>query len=277
MVVFQEEHQLLTRHLLSDFCLVKMNSMKKYTLIGVVLFLVLAGFVFLSSDKGVLAKAKKKMKVIAVTKSQKIITKITPYTVPKGRVYPVHRNITTTYFYVGEGESHSNDYISNVASAWDSLWQKHFGGVDDPNNRFGYSPAAFQPKENPFYFALPYNDFNENGQRKADASSIVYWGKSQTWAQNESMCKNRWIKITRNGKVVYAQWEDSGPGYYDDSGYVFGLNQPQNDRSGLDVSPAVRDYLNLGGRGYTDWQFVDASSVPNGPWKEIVTSSKISW
>ena len=46
---------------------------------------------------------------------------------------------------------------------------------------------------------------------------------------------------------------------------------------GLDVSPAVRDYLGLSGMNRTVWQFVDASKVPDGPWKQVVTTSQISW
>ena len=36
---------------------------------------------------------------------------------------------------------------------------------------------------------------------------------------------------------------------------------------GLDVSPAVRDYLGLGATSLTDWQFVEVRDVPPGPWR----------
>ena len=36
--------------------------------------------------------------------------------------------------------------------------------------------------------------------------------------------------------------------------------------SGLDVSPAVRDYLGLSGSDVCDWKFVDVYEVPDGPW-----------
>ena len=37
----------------------------------------------------------------------------------------------------------------------------------------------------------------------------------------KSVIKNKWIKITANGKTAYAQWEDCGPFIYDDFNYVF--------------------------------------------------------
>jgi hypothetical protein len=194
--------------------------------------------------------------------------------------YPLHQQITSTIFWVGEGSSEDNDFITNTASAWDSFWQEHFGGVDNPASRNNYFPAEFTPKENPFYFALPYNDLNENGHRKENAEEIVYWGKDKAWAENESMLKNRWIKITKNGQTVYAQWEDCGPFEYNDSDYVFGSNNPsngENDSAGIDLSPAVRDYLSLEDIDMVDWQFVNDEEVPSGPWKEIVSTSQISF
>ena len=39
-----------------------------------------------------------------------------------------------------------------------------------------------------------------------------------------------------------------------------------NQGAGLDVSPAVRDYLGMNDTDVTDWKFVDFAEVPNGPW-----------
>ena len=194
--------------------------------------------------------------------------------------YPTHTNITATIFWVGETAGPDNRNISNASSAWDNHWVKSFGGVDDPVKRSGYFPAAFRPRENPFYFALPYNDFHANGSRKKDALSAVPWAKRDGLKNGESIVKNRWIKITRNGKVAYAQWEDVGPFGWDDAAYVFGNARPknkENDAAGLDVSPAVGDFLGLDGIGAVDWQFADADQVPGGPWKDIVTTSQIDW
>jgi len=189
--------------------------------------------------------------------------------------FPVHKDIIVSFFWVGEGASRANDFIANSASAWDEKWAEHFGGTDDPDNRNGSWPADFKPKENPFYFALPYNDFDSQGDRKPQAYDLVYWEGEKVWGEKESMCKNRWIKISKNGLNVYAQWEDAGPFGEDDWKYVFGNNRPQNTQkseAGLDVSPAVRDFLGISGIDVVDWQFVNENEVPNGPWKEIVTT-----
>ncbi len=195
--------------------------------------------------------------------------------------YPIHHNISATFFYIGEPADSDNGYISNAESSWDVNWEAHYGGVDNPGSRSGYFPAAFTPKENPFYFALPYDDFNENGNRRPGAHNIIYWAKDKSWSSNESMCKNQWIKITKGDKLVYAQWEDCGPYFYDDSNYVFGIDQPRNqtlnNSSGLDVSPAVRDYLGLTGLDTVSWQFVNQKDVPYGIWKFIVTTSQVDW
>jgi hypothetical protein len=48
--------------------------------------------------------------------------------------------------------------------------------------------------------------------------------------------------------------------------YVFGNERPRpkrNSDAGLDVSPAVRDYLSLNGLDVCDWKFVDR--LPPGP------------
>jgi hypothetical protein len=195
--------------------------------------------------------------------------------------YPRHKNITTTFFWIGEGASQDNKNISNSASAWDEDWSKHFGGVDNPKKRNGYFPAGFRPKENPFYFALPYNDFDENGKRKSSIYQLAGWMKGKKLGAGESACKNQWIKITnKNGSSAYAQWEDVGPMKENDEKYVFGTANPAskfNNNAGLDVSPAVRDFLGLKDIDKTDWQFVSVSEVPKGPWKEIITTSQINW
>lgn len=183
-----------------------------------------------------------------------------------------HSGITTTYFWVGERADADNGYIANAASAWDGQWQQHYGGEDTPSPRNGFTPAGFTPKENPFYFALPYNDISNNGQRKSTATNCPLASSKTVY----SWCKNSWIAIRHNGKVVYAQWEDVGPFQEDDTAYVFGSAAPKNRhdaKAGLDVSPAVRDYLSLSDVDKTDWVFVDVSRVPDGPWKRIPTTT----
>ena len=194
-------------------------------------------------------------------------------------VYPIHQNIHATVFWVGEPATQDNELIDNLSSIWDDKWVEHFGGVDDPKSRDGYFPANFIPMENPFYFALPYSDYVD-GNKVPDAYKIVYWANEKNWTDSESMLKNKWIMITKGDKTAYAQWEDVGPFLDDDASYVFGNDPPKNNsvnNSGLDLSPAVSDYLGL----YSDrhdvvsWQFVDKNKVPDGPWKKIITTSKI--
>jgi hypothetical protein len=88
------------------------------------------------------------------------------------------------------------------------------------------------------------------------------------------------MQITAHGKVAYAQWEDVGPFLTDDAVYVFGHAPPSNTdgvHSGLDVAPAVRDFLGLADVDRVRWRFVDASQVPGGPWEQIVTTSQVSF
>ena len=42
-----------------------------------------------------------------------------------------------------------------------------------------------------------------------------------------------------------------------------------NRGAGLDVSPAVRDFLGMGSTDVTDWKFVDFEEVPTGPWAKF--------
>jgi hypothetical protein len=194
--------------------------------------------------------------------------------------YYLHKNITSTIFWVGEKASDANNDISNSPSAWDENWKKHFGGTDTSQKRNGFYPSAFVPKENPFYIALPFNDFDKNGNRRANLQNLIPWANEKKYSDNESVCKNRWVKITKGSKTVYAQWEDVGPFKENDAQYVFGTGTPAshtNNYSGIDASPAVRDYLGLKGIDKVDWQFVDASDVPAGPWKNIITTSQINW
>jgi hypothetical protein len=195
--------------------------------------------------------------------------------------YPLHKQITSTFFWAGEDASSDNKHISNSPSAWDDQWTKHFGGVDDPDRRKDFLPAGFTPKENPFYVALPYNDFNEQGKLKQEIFQIANWTSAKKKNSSEySYCKNRWVKIIKDNKQAYAQWEDVGPFGENDRSYVFGDAKPKsktNNNAGIDVSPAVRDYLSLGDIDKVDWQFVDDQNVPNGPWKQIITTSNIFW
>lgn len=177
-------------------------------------------------------------------------------------------NVIGTVFWVGELPTQNNP-VPNTMSSWDMNWQANFGGYDDPERRKGYLPAGFTPKLNPFYVALPYNDIARGGGHRPEASQVIPWFWREYRGDGISVCKGRWIAIHREGKVCYAQWEDVGPFEVDHWQYVFGNEQPRanrNDAAGIDISPAVRDYLGFRSGERVQWRFVEARDVPPGPW-----------
>ena len=185
--------------------------------------------------------------------------------------YPWKEKIVTTTFWIGETPTKNNP-VPNTVSAWDKHWSQNFGGFDNPNPaaRKDFIPVNFTPRQNPFYIALPYNDMERTGL-KAQAAKVVPWYNAAYQDPMQSVCKDRWIAIRYGGKVVYAQWEDSGPFRTDHWEYVFGNERPKpnlNHGAGLDVSPAVRDYLGMNDSDVTDWRFVDFDEVPPGPWSK---------
>ena len=185
---------------------------------------------------------------------------------------PWRRYITATVFWVGEQPTVRNP-TPNDASSWDPNWQENFGGIDRPELRNGYLPKGFVPKQTPFYIALPYNDLMAGGGHQPEASEIIPWFYKVHQSPTKSVCHGRWLAIHRDGKICYAKWRDAGPFTTDDWRYVFQGKRPKsnpNGSAGIDVSPAVRDYLKLGGNYKVDWKFVEEFEVPDGPWKNWV-------
>jgi hypothetical protein len=186
-----------------------------------------------------------------------------------GERYPWKKSIVTTVFWIGEQPSENNP-VPNRTSSWDKNWTKNYGGFDDPNpsRRNNYIPVKFTPRQNPFYCALPYNDKATTGHRP-EAPRVVPWFNQAYQGPAVSTCKDRWVAIRKGNRTVYAQWEDAGPFRTDHWQYVFGNERPKpnlNKGAGLDVSPAVRDYLGMNDTDVTDWRFVEFSEVPRGPW-----------
>ncbi|MFZ9932177.1 MAG: hypothetical protein ACO3J2_09405 [Chthoniobacterales bacterium] len=184
--------------------------------------------------------------------------------------FPWKRRIVTTVFWIGEQPTKHNP-VPNDKSSWDTRWVHNYGGYDDPDpaGRRGYIPAAFVPRQNPFYVALPYNDVG-GGRTKPEAAKVIPWFEDTFVRPGESVCKSRWIAIHYRGRIAYAQWEDVGPFRTDHWEYVFGDARPapnRNGGAGLDISPAVRDYLGMKGKDVADWKFVEVSQVPPGPWR----------
>ena len=166
----------------------------------------------------------------------------------RAEIFQWRRGIVTTTFWIGE-DATKNNPVPNHASSWDVKWAENFGGTDTPDRtaRANFIPASFTPRQNPFYIALPYNDVQKGGH-KPEASVVIPWFKEAFKAPGKSVLKGRWIAIHYKGRVAYAQWEDCGPFRTDHWQYVFGSERPKpnlNRGAGLDVSPAVRDYLGM--------------------------------
>jgi hypothetical protein len=160
--------------------------------------------------------------------------------------------------------------VANDKSAWDTDWIASYGGTDSPNpeDRSKFLPISFVPRQNPFYVALPYNDVDDH-HTKLEAVRVIPWFNNAFVRDGQSVCKGRWVAIRHGRKVCYAQWEDVGPFQTDHWQYVFGGERPRpnsNQDAGLDVSPAVREYLGLDNIAFCDWKFVEFLQVPIGPW-----------
>jgi hypothetical protein len=171
---------------------------------------------------------------------------------------PSKTGITATVFCVGE--SATANHPGNLASAWDPNW------------------TVTSKRQNPFYVALPYNDV-AGGHTKPEARIIIPWFEQAFVRDGQSVLKDRWIAIRRGERVCYAQWEDVGPFQVDHWQYVFGNEMPRpnvNHNAGIDLSPAVRDYLKMSGMDQCDWKFVEAKEIPEGPWKYRNNSSPVS-
>jgi hypothetical protein len=212
-------------------------------------------------------------------------------------VYPVHTGITATVFWIGEpvGNGSSED---NALSAYDDLWQAHYGGFDEYRTvrRFPYFPP-FRPRENPFYLDLPYSDFTDNGEPRTDRQAVPWAragapqiAKAARRGKPFSLMKNRWVKMWRvvGGRTLtcYGQIEDAGPYAYNDANYVFSHEDARPasrlaHNAGLDVSPAIRDCLAFNGLNNDEnklsWRFVEAAAVPSGPWRRVVTTRQVFW
>jgi hypothetical protein len=208
------------------------------------------------------------------------------------RFYLAHRAIPATIFWVGEPPTKQNGCTANIASAFDHDWLGAYGGCDAHTPRIteadGFNrPKAFVPKQNPYYFALPYGT-----NPSAPFREEIPWLEDRPDADDiRSAVKNRWIGVRHGDRTCYAQWEDVGPFCADDALYVFDYAPPRNDGktcdvpgpgtgtvSGLDVSPAVAHCLGVTfdtGLFDVDWWFVDDAHVPPGPWTRIVTTAEV--
>jgi len=162
---------------------------------------------------------------------------------------PWKQNIVATVFWVGEPTRENGP--GNLQSAWDHDW------------------IHTAKTQNSFYVALPYNDI-QNGHTKPEARSIIPWFTTAFVRDGQSVLKDRWVAIRKGNLVCYAQWEDVGPFCVDHWQYVFGSERPRpnkNRDAGIDVSPAVRDFLGMSEMDSCDWRFASEKEIPSGPWR----------
>ena len=185
--------------------------------------------------------------------------------------YPWKLDIVATVFWIGEQPTQGNP-TPNHKSSWDTQWMTRYGGFDDPDpakRTPDFLPVKFTPGLNPFYIALPYNDCVGYSKHKEDAEKIIPWFRLSFRKPGTSVLRGTWLAIRYGNSVCYAQWEDCGPFVTDDADYVFGNSRPKNTSNGgagIDLSPAVRDYLGLKSGQKVDWRFVDINEIPDGPW-----------
>lgn len=218
------------------------------------------------------------------------------------------KEVNASTFYVGEEANAANANISNVWTAWYSNAVQHFGSGPDswgPVNpdewegqwyeRDGLCPKGVVLKQNPFYIALPTPDHDEAGVLQEAEQWVVAASdylpelkrfKDGKFADHESPFKDLWFEVSYQGKSAFAQLEDVGPSNQTgaiaaDYEYVWGdRSQPKNEfglQAGIDLSPAVTDYLGTDGAGVVRWRAVPESEVPDGPWKVLPTSGNPDW
>ncbi|MDR0304260.1 MAG: hypothetical protein LBH98_05775 [Chitinispirillales bacterium] len=169
-------------------------------------------------------------------KSSDWIETITITTGIKGD-YVLHKNITASTFWAGEGASQANGNISNVPSAWDEKWGEKYtvngqAKEDSPEMNFqrdeDFFPVGYDGEENLYYFALPYNDMDNLVFEYEDATSPLlnavrnfdnnYYEKSKmiyTYAYDERSDRKKnvenipWYNIKKwgnNESIVKGRW-----------------------------------------------------------------------
>jgi len=217
-------------------------------------------------------------KIIVPTGNRQIQPTRNPVATAGRILYPWKTHVTCTIFWIGEQPSDRNPTPNNKSS-WDQNWVANYGGYDDPEpaNRIAnhstgeFRPKNFTPKLNPFYIALPYNDVLSSSRHKTEAARVIPWFARLRPEPGKTVCKGRWLQIYNGSRSCYGQWEDCGPWETDDWEFVFGTKPPktaQNGAAGIDLSPAIRDYLGLRSGQKVHWRFVEAGQVPYGPWKK---------
>lgn len=228
--------------------------------------------------QGQTATASNALPRVVIPTSNRPTTPVRPIQPGAGNLYPWRTNITATVFWIGEQPSQNNP-TPNHKSSWDQAWAINFGGYDNPDpaarvadhRTSDFRPKGFTPQLNPFYIALPYNDVAGWGRHKPEAAKVIPWFARTNPEPGKTVLKGRWVQIYNGKRSCYAQWEDCGPWVTDDWEYVFQGKPPKNTsnkNAAIDISPAIRDYLDLQSGQKCHWRFVEDAQVPYGPWKK---------
>lgn len=215
---------------------------------------------------------------VVIPTSNRPTAPVRPVQPGAGILYPWRQNITATVFWIGEQPTENNP-TPNHKSSWDQEWATNFGGYDNPDpaariadHRTGdFRPKGFTPRLNPFYIALPYNDVAGWSRHKPEAPKVIPWFARMKPDPGKTVLKGRWVQIYNGKRSCYAQWEDCGPWVTDDWEYVFQGKRPKNGSNkgaAIDISPSIRDYLDLQSGQKCHWRFVEDAQVPYGPWKK---------
>ena len=187
------------------------------------------------------------------------------------RPFPWKTNIVTTVFWIGE-QPGGNNLVPNRTSAWDKQWTKSYGGFDDPNpahRRNSFRQNLYRSRT---LFTARCPTTTKHILATGPRRLALFRGFKRRTKVRQFPSKDRWVAIRKGNRVAYAQWEDAGPFRTDHWQYVFGNERPKpnlNQGAGLDVSPAVHDYLGLKQTDVTDWRFVELGEVPHGPWASL--------
>ncbi|KYQ94042.1 hypothetical protein DLAC_04316 [Tieghemostelium lacteum] len=208
--------------------------------------------------------------------------------------YTTHYYVKTVLHTIEDTSALFKQSQGKNISVWNENWQRDAGIIHLPY--CPSKPSILIPTENKFYCTLPYNDLDEFG-RKASAHFIP-WAKIDD-PEDKSILKNRWIRVSYKEALAFCQLEDVGPETDDDFDYVFGpsYSLPESGLgTGLGLSPEVAEFMGIFEKlnNYTiylgkilenpdqlnepdevrcSWQFYDDKDVPDGPWKDIVTTS----
>ncbi len=147
--------------------------------------------------------------------------------------YPVHTNIVSTSFWVGEIFNASLSDGSQVCSTYDSKWAAHWSGKTLGNNTSsqpdcpgspwggcdgvatgstaanfhcatekrtaanGYQPSSGLPKENAFYLDLPFDDVNDATAFK-QRCQVIPWAAAVNAADGVNHCADPGYSYMKN-------------------------------------------------------------------------------